>query len=110
MSLVSRLIKSLNVAIECKRLPSEHLGMFSTRFWRLASTHLVHARASQGSPLGEMFAIALINNAKLDTNAPASAKLELIHAAESRFLTLSATRRVAPGDQVCLKAKGQLRR
>jgi hypothetical protein len=110
MSLVSRLIKSLKVAIECKRLPSERLGMFATRFWGLACTHLVHARASQDSKLGEMLAIVLINNAKLSTNAIASAKLELIRVAESPSLTLSAARPVAPGDQVRLKQKGQLRR
>jgi hypothetical protein len=45
MSLVSRLINELNDAIECKRGTTEKLSMFVSRFWGLASTHLMHAQA-----------------------------------------------------------------
>jgi hypothetical protein len=55
-------------------------------FWGLASTHLMHAQASQDSQLGDMLAIVLINNSTLDANTLASAKLELIRAAEVRSL------------------------
>jgi hypothetical protein len=46
----------------------------------------MHAQASQDSQLGEMLAIVLINNSTLDSNTSASAKLELIRAAEVRSL------------------------
>jgi hypothetical protein len=82
MSLVSRLIKMLNDAIECKRGTTERLSTFVSRFWGLASTHLMHAQASQDSQLGQMLAIVLINNNTLDANSLASATLELIRAAE----------------------------
>jgi hypothetical protein len=84
MSLVSRLIKTLNDTIECKRGTTERFSTFVSRFWGLASTHLMHAQASQDSQLDEMLAIVLINNSTLD--ALASAKLELISAAEVRAL------------------------
>jgi hypothetical protein len=86
MSLVSRLIETLNDAIECKRGTTERHSTFVSRFWGLASTHLMHAQPSQDSQLGEMLAIVLINNSTLDANALASAKLELIRAAEVRSL------------------------
>jgi hypothetical protein len=86
MSLVSRLIKTLNDAIECKRGKTERLFTFVSRFWRLSGTHLLHAQASQYSHLSEMLAIVLIINSTLDANTLASAKLELIRAAEASAL------------------------
>jgi hypothetical protein len=86
MSLVSRLIKTLNDAIECKRGTTERLSTFVSRFWRLASTHLMHAQASQDFQVEEMMAIMPINNSTLDANTLDSAKLELIRAAEVRSL------------------------
>jgi hypothetical protein len=82
MSLVSWLIKTLNDAIECKRGTAERLFTFVSRFWGLASTHLMHAQASKDSNLDEMLAIVLINNSTFDANTIASTKLELIRAAE----------------------------
>jgi hypothetical protein len=81
MSLVSRLIKTLNDAIECKRGTTERLSTFVSRFWGLASTHLMHAQASQDSQRGEMLEIVLINNSTLDASTLVFAKLELISAA-----------------------------
>jgi hypothetical protein len=81
-----RLIKTLNDAIECKRGTTERLSTFVSRFLGLASTHLMHAQASQDSQRGEMLAIVLINNSTLDANTLASAKLELIRTAEVRSL------------------------
>jgi hypothetical protein len=46
----------------------------------------MHAEASQESRLGEMLAIMFINNSSLDANTLASAKLDLIRAAEVRAL------------------------
>jgi hypothetical protein len=46
----------------------------------------MHAQASKDFQLGEMLAIVLINNNTLATNTLASAKLELIRAAEARSL------------------------
>jgi hypothetical protein len=86
MSLVSRLIKTLSDAIECESGTTERLSTFVSRFWGLASTHLMHAQASQDSQLGEMLAIVHISNSTLDANTLASAKLELIRAAEVRSL------------------------
>jgi hypothetical protein len=86
MSLVSRLIKTLNGAIDCKHGTTERLSNFVSRFWGLASTHLMHAQASQDSQLGEMLAIVPSNNSTLDANTLASAKLELICAVEVRAL------------------------
>jgi hypothetical protein len=73
MSLVSRLIKTLNDAIECKRGTTERLSTFVFPFWGLASTYLMHAQASQDSQLGEMLAIMLFNNSTLDASTLASA-------------------------------------
>jgi hypothetical protein len=83
LSLVSRLIKTLNDAIECKRGTTERLSTSVSRFWGLASTHLMLAQASQDYQLGEMLAIVLINNSTLDANTLASAKLELIRTSEA---------------------------
>jgi hypothetical protein len=91
MSLVSRLIKTLNDAIECKRGTTQRLSTFVSLFWGLSSTHLMHAQASQDSQLGEMLAITVINNSTLDANSLASAKLELIRAAEVRALVQNKT-------------------
>jgi hypothetical protein len=91
MSLVSRLIKALNDAIECKRVTTERLSTFVSSFWGLASTHLMHAEASQDSQLGETLSIVLIYNSTLDANTVASAKLELIRAAEVRALDQNKT-------------------
>jgi hypothetical protein len=91
MSLVSRLIKTLNDAIECKRGTTERLSTFMSCFWGLASKYLMHAQASQDSQLGEMLAIVLINNSTLDANTLASAQLELIRAAEVRALDQNKT-------------------
>jgi hypothetical protein len=49
MSLVLRLIKTLNDAIECKRGTTERLSTFVSRFWGLASSYLMHAQARQDS-------------------------------------------------------------
>jgi hypothetical protein len=76
MFLVSRLIKTLNGAIEGKRGTAERLSTFVSRFWGLASTHLMHAQVSQDYQLGEMLEIVLINNSTLDANTLAFAKLE----------------------------------
>jgi hypothetical protein len=46
----------------------------------------MHAQASRDPQLGEMLAIVLINNSTLYANTLASAKLELIRAAEVRSL------------------------
>jgi hypothetical protein len=46
---------------------------------------------TQDSQLGEMLAIVLINNSTLDANTLASAKLELIRAAEVRALDQNKT-------------------
>jgi hypothetical protein len=51
----------------------------------------MHAQASQDSQLGEMLSIMLINNSLLDANTVASAKLELIRAAEFRALDQNKT-------------------
>jgi hypothetical protein len=59
MSLVSRLIRTLNDVIECKRGTTERLSTFVSRFWGLASTHLMHTQASQDFQMGEMLAIVL---------------------------------------------------
>jgi hypothetical protein len=91
MSLVSRLIKTLNDAIECKRGTIERLSAFVSRLWGLASTNLMHAQSSQGSQLGEMLAIVLTKNCTLDANTLASAKLELIRAEEVRALDQNKT-------------------
>jgi hypothetical protein len=91
MSLVSRLIKTLNDDIECRRGSTERLSTFVSRFWGLASTHLMHAQASQDFQLGEVPAIVLINNSTLDANKLASAKLELIRFAEVRALDQNKT-------------------
>jgi hypothetical protein len=61
VSLVSREIKKLNDAIECKRGTTESLSTFVSRFWGLASTHLMHEQASQDSQLGEMCSAAQTN-------------------------------------------------
>jgi hypothetical protein len=68
ISLVSRLIKTLNDSIECKRGTTERLSTFVSGFLGLASTHLMHAHASQDSQLGEILTIVLINNSTLDAN------------------------------------------
>jgi hypothetical protein len=91
MSLVSRLIETLNDAIERKRGTTERLFTFVSRFLGLASTHLIHAHASQNSQLDEMLAIVLINNSTLDASTLASAKLELIRAVEVRALDQNKT-------------------
>jgi hypothetical protein len=98
MSLVSRLIKTLNDAIECKCATTERLSTFVSRFWGIATTHLMHAQASQDSQLGEMLAIVLINNDTLDANTLASAKLELIRAAEVRALDQNKTVSESPNN------------
>jgi hypothetical protein len=90
MSLVSRLIKMLNDAIECKRGTTQRLSTFVSRFWGLGSTHLMHAQASQDSQLGGMLAIVLINNSTLNANTLASAKIELI--SPQKFALLTRTR------------------
>jgi hypothetical protein len=95
MSLVSRLIKTLNDAIECSRGTTERLSIFVARFWGLASTYLMHVPASQNFQPGEMLAIVLINNSTLDSNTFASAKLELIRAAEVRALEQKKTQRIS---------------
>jgi hypothetical protein len=46
----------------------------------------MHAQASQDFQQREMLAIVLINNSTLDSNTLASAKLEMIRAAEIRAL------------------------
>jgi hypothetical protein len=66
---------------------------FASRFWRLVSTHLMHAQASQDSQLSEMLAVMLINSSTLDANTFASAKLELIRAAN--FLALAQDKNVS---------------
>jgi hypothetical protein len=85
-SLVSRLIETLNDGIECKRGTTERLFTFLSRFWGLASTHLMQAQASQDYQLSEMMASVLIINSTLDANTLASAKLELIRSVEFRAL------------------------
>jgi hypothetical protein len=105
MSLVSRLIKTLSDAIECKRGTTERLSTFVSRFWGLASTHLMHAQELQDSQLGEILAIVLINNRTLDANTLASAKLELIRAAEVRALDQNKTAASLP-----LTTRGDARR
>jgi hypothetical protein len=62
-----------------------------SRFWGLASTHLIHAQASQDSQLGEMLAIVPINNSTLDANTLASGNLELIRDAEVSSLDQNKT-------------------
>jgi hypothetical protein len=91
MSLVSRLIKTLNDAIECKRGITERLSPFVSRFWGLASTHLIYAQTSQDSQLGEMLEIVPINHSTLDANTLDFAKLELIRAAGVRALDRNKT-------------------
>jgi hypothetical protein len=75
MSLVSRLVKTPNDPIECKRGTTERLFTFIVRFLGLASTHLIHAQVSQDSQLDEMLGLVLINNSTLDDNTLSSAKV-----------------------------------
>jgi hypothetical protein len=88
----------LNDSIECKRGTTERLFTFVSRFWGLASSHLMHAQASQDSQLGKMLAIVLIKNSTLDVNTLASAKLELIRAAEVRALDQNKTVSESPSN------------
>jgi hypothetical protein len=53
----------------------------------------MHAQASQDSQLSEMLAVMLINSSTLDANTFASAKLELIRAAN--FLALAQDKNVS---------------
>jgi hypothetical protein len=68
-----------------------HREALYVRVSLLGTCKHTYAQASQDSHLGEILAIVLINNSTLDANTFASAKLELIRAAEVRALDQNKT-------------------
>jgi hypothetical protein len=84
MSVVSRLINTFKNVVGCKRKPKEALNTFVSRFWRLATDHLMHAGTSSSSQTAEMLAIILLNNASLRDETLTATTLELIRLDVSR--------------------------
>lgn len=78
ITVVSRLILSLNKVMNCHRKNNERLPLFVSRFHGLASEHLMIADESPSSTVGEVLAITLLNNANLPQSTLINAKSELI--------------------------------
>ena len=86
IAIVTRLISAFNKVTSCVRRNNEHLNRFVDRFRGVASEHLMHAGASSSSQIGEVLAITMLNNAKLEEGTLTNAKMQLIGLAESRLV------------------------
>ena len=81
---VSRLISTYQSVVSCTRKKDERLSIFASRFRGLASKHLRHCGVSPSSQTGQVLAITLLNNARLEELTLTNAKMQLIALAEER--------------------------
>ena len=86
IAIVTRLISSFNKVTSCVRRNNEYLNIFVDRFRGVASQDLMHAGASTSSRIGEVLAITMLNNAKLEEGTLTNAKMQLVALAESRLI------------------------
>lgn len=52
--------------MNCRRGKQEDLCVFVSRFRGIAAPHLLHAKASSSSKIGELLAVNLLNDFNLD--------------------------------------------
>lgn len=81
---VSRLIASFKNVMNCRRGNKETLPVFVSRFRGLAAKHLLHAKVSSSSQIGEVLAVTLLNNCNLDDNTLVNATSALLALADAR--------------------------
>ena len=81
---ITRLINTYQSVISCTRKKDERLSIFASRFRGLASKHLRYCGASTSSQTGQILAITLLNNARLDDIVLTNAKMQLIVLAQDR--------------------------
>ena len=84
MAQVTRLITSYQNVMNCTRKNKERLSMFASRFRGLAGKLLRHIQSSSTSQAGEVLAITLLHNAKLDDVTLTNAKIQLVNLAKER--------------------------
>lgn len=84
VAIVTRLISSFNLVMQCKRRRNENLKVFVPRFRSLTAHHLMHVVVSTTSQVSEVLAITLLNNAMLSDETLTNAVLHLAALAESR--------------------------
>ena len=84
ISQVTRLIATYQNVISCTRKKDERLSLFASRFRGLAGKHLRYCGASPSSQTGQVLAITLLNNARLDEIVFTNAKMQLISLAQDR--------------------------
>ena len=83
-SQVSRLISTHKNVVSCIRQKNEKLVVFASRLCDLAGKHLRQTGTSSASQTGQMLAITLLNNAKLDDVTLINAKMQLVQLAKDR--------------------------
>ena len=81
---VSRLISTHKNVVSCIRQKNEKLVVFASRLCDLAGKHLRQTGTSSASQTGQMLAITLLNNAKLDDVTLINAKMQLVRLAKDR--------------------------
>ena len=81
---VTRLISTYQKVVSCQRRKDESFATFASRFRGLASKHLRYCDASPSSQVGQVLAITLLNNARLDEIVLTNAKMQLISLAQDR--------------------------
>ena len=81
---VTRLINTYQAVVSCTRKKDERLSLFASRFRGLAGKHLRYCGVSPYSQTGQVLAITLLNNARLDDVVLTNAKMQLISLAQTR--------------------------
>lgn len=84
ISQVTRLINTYQQFMSCTRRKDERISLFASRFRGLAGKHLRYCGASASSQTGQVLAITLLNNARLDEVVLTNAKMQLISLAQDR--------------------------
>lgn len=91
----SRLTKSFNRVSHCRRRKGESISSFVSRFFGLASEHLMHADSSSNSKIGELLAITLLTSASLGEKTHRCAKSQLMQKKPERpLLPMNSSQRV----------------
>ena len=82
---VTRLINSFNKVTSCRRLISEDVRTFISRFQGFGAEHLMYAGEASSSQIGKVLAINFLNNADLEESTSTNGKLQLIGFSQARI-------------------------
>ena len=78
IGMVSRIKSSFQKVMSCHQGRTESLNSLVFRFRRLAAKYMNHKGADASSQTGQMLAITLLNNTKLDESTTQNAMLQLL--------------------------------